>query len=190
MSEPKYKNLDKYEDSQSNFAKKKDLINHRAAIGIAISASSLIETYKINYLDNTEFLIRYSGLNVKKYSQKLKSLGFRSYKSVKWGLDKKTTLGFDLMHFAGLATVFRLPISFLINFNFNEYDLDVLIEKLVDFKCYQNCFAPDRKPKSAKKDPFAISKTDTVRKAMVRKNARKKGNNPKLMVNVYNIISR
>lgn len=190
MSEPKYKNLRRYQDTDSNLAKKKDLINHRAAIGIAISASSLIEIYKINYLDNTEFLIKYSGLNVKKYSQKLKSLGFRSYKSVKWGLDKKTTLGFDLMHYAGLATVFRLPIAFLINFNFREFDIEILKEKLIGYKCYPNCFASDRKPKSATKEPFAISKKEAITKAMVRNNARKRGNNPKLMVNVHNIIHK
>jgi hypothetical protein len=98
----------------------------------------LIDVYKINFVDNFEYLTKYTGMTNKNYKKRLESMGAKISLGTITHIKNKKLIGFDLIHIAALANIFRLPVTLLLNYNL--YDLKDF--KPEDYGLYKGMFSP------------------------------------------------
>ena len=138
MDNIKKNKLEKY-DGQGSVASEKVRRNYNVNPEIMLAASAYIDVYRQNYLDNSHSLIQFTGLTERQYSNRLKSLGCRSFRSIKYAIQKQENLGFDMIHFAGMCMIFKIPFDMCKNLNFKIKKVD-----FTKFGLTKDCYSSTR----------------------------------------------
>jgi hypothetical protein len=89
---------------------------------LAEQHSSLIEVYRLNYIENLSYLLSYTGMSKKQYSRRMKAAGVRNGISMYNAIVRQTVLGFDIIVVAALAQVFKLPTTLILNHKIAEIE--------------------------------------------------------------------
>lgn len=164
-------------DLSETVASKKDLVKYHANANVIKTISLSIDVFRDNYLDNTEALLKHTGITERQYSNRLKSLGCRSYRSIKYAIIKKSNMGLDIIHFAAMASFFKIPIGecMMRNFIFEKIDLHKR------YNIHPNSLYHGKKVRteSARK-----VKAKTIAEKMQRKKKENKAKYPKKHVNL------
>jgi hypothetical protein len=74
-----------------------------------------IEPYRVRFVMNLEYLLAYTGMSTRQYKRRVSSCGVKSGVSAMYGVKNRNVQGFDMIHFAAMADVFKLSIHLLMN---------------------------------------------------------------------------
>jgi hypothetical protein len=116
--------VDKYIDGKNVVSDSVQRKQKRYGINnsMAEQHSSLIEVYRMNYIENLSYLLSYTGMSKKQYSLRMRAAGVRNGISMYNAIMKKTVLGFDIIVVAALAQTFKLPTTLLLNHRISEIE--------------------------------------------------------------------
>ena len=147
--------------------------------------SSIIDIYRINYLNNLQYILEFTGLTLSNYTNTQKSKGIKAAMTNILSHANGAMLGFDMMLFAALSSEFKIPVSLLINYDLRKEGVD-----LTDYGLRKNS---NLNPKYKKKD---ISfKTESARPLIknritrITNAAKDRANNPIRTFNAYALIN-
>jgi hypothetical protein len=145
---------------------------------------SLIHIYKMNYVENLDYLLSYTGLKKKTYKNRLASMGVRNGIAVYQLIKTNRIVGFDIIVVASLANIFRLPTSLLLNYSLR--DIEGFVPE--DYGIYRNMYKSNSN-KPTRNDLLVSPKSsESVYKKMFKKKASEESNNPKGVANIWNYV--
>lgn len=129
-----------YSDRNTNeehdeFYLKKEGINVDAFKMISV----LIEPYRVRFVLNLEYLLKYTGMTTRQYKERVSSCGVKSGIGAAYRIRNRSIQGFDMIHFAALSDVFKLSLDLLMNHVIEELVNDGEL-RLEDYGVYRNKF--------------------------------------------------
>lgn len=146
--------------------------------------ASLIDIYKINFVENFEFLLEYTGMTKKQYKKRMESYGLKSPLGTILYIKNRKLLGFDLIYIAQLANMFKLPTSLLLNYNLKNVEGFVPEEYGIHKDMYKNRIAA----KNVIDSVSVKASTFSVYKKIHKEKALKKSNYPPGVINLLAYI--
>ena len=98
-----------------------------------------LEPYRVRFVMNLEYLLAYTGMSTRQYKKMVAACGVKSGVSAMYGVRNRNVQGFDMIHFAAMADVFKLRMELLMNESIGH-----LVESgelvLEDYGIYRNKF--------------------------------------------------
>jgi len=73
--------------------------------------------YQIRFLQNTNFLLSYTGMDTKSLASRIKAFGCPSPLATMKRIEKNDNIGMDMIHFASVAKVFGIPFDLIHDFD-------------------------------------------------------------------------
>jgi len=144
----------------------------------------LIDIYKINFVENFEFLIEYTGMTRKQYKRLMESYGLKSPLGTISYIKKRKLLGFDILYVAQLANTFKLPTSLLLNYHLKNVEGFIPEE----YGIHRNMYRQKMTPKNIIDTVSVKASTRSVYKKIHKERALKKSNYPPGVVNLLSYI--
>ena len=74
-----------------------------------------LEPYRVRFVLNLEYLLAYTGMTTRQYKKRVAACGVKNGVSAMYGVKNRNVQGFDMIHFAAMADVFKLSIHLLMN---------------------------------------------------------------------------
>ena len=81
------------------------------------SVSASLMPYQIRFLQNTNFLLSYTGMDTKSLASRIKAFGCPSPLATMKRIEKNDNIGMDMIHFASVAKVFGIPFDLIHDFD-------------------------------------------------------------------------
>lgn len=147
--------------------------------------SSVIDIYKLNFVNNFEYILRYTKLTTKAYNSIMKSMFVRGTNAYIHGICTGNVLGFDLFFAAAFASFFKLPVSLVIGVNIKEKGI-----RLEDYGIERDMYIRKAYRRSTKRQ--VLKETPIV--ALAKKNmieaAKRRAKSPARLLNVFDSVKR
>lgn len=98
-----------------------------------------LEPYRVRFVINLEYLLAYTGMTTRQYKKRVAACGVKNGVSAMYGVRNRNVQGFDMIHFAAMADVFKLSIHLLMNESVPELveSGDLVLE---EYGVYRNKF--------------------------------------------------
>lgn len=107
---------------------------------VYLDVSEAIEIFKIDFIDNIEYLLEYTKLPKASFYREMSRYGVPSFKKKMDEIKEGKRIGFDIYYVAAVSKVFQLPVKLILNYNIRIKRID--LEK---YGIYQNCYKVTRK---------------------------------------------
>jgi len=113
------------DDNNLSFAVKRKR-KGRSPNNYALQVSAMLDIYRINFVENLRYILKYTGMSLKGYHALLLSCGIKGMKTSLNDIKKAEYLGFDLFIVAAAAGIFRLPVELLFLCNIRHEKINLL----------------------------------------------------------------
>lgn len=113
-------------------------VNYDAG-AIADEVSNTIDIFRIDFFNNIEYLLKYTGLKRASFHKEMRRHGVKSSMLTLSKIKEKKVFGFDLYLVAAAAHIFKIPVKVILNMDIEKKELD-----LEPYGLYERCYVGKR----------------------------------------------
>ncbi len=109
-------------------------VNYNAG-AIAEEISNTLDIFRIDFFNNIEYLLKYTGLKRASFHKEMRRHGVKSSLLALNKIRDKKVFNFDLYIVGAAAHIFKVPIKVILNMDIEKKELD-----LEPYGLYENCY--------------------------------------------------
>lgn len=145
----------------------------------------VLQIFKIDFLDNIDYLLQYTKLSKSSYLKEMSRYGIPSFQKKMTDLRNGKKYGLELYYIAATAKIFGLPVKLILNYNLKIKQID-----LTKYGLYPDCYRTKKRSswdgtKTSTELTEPHPRSLTKKKERLIEKAKEKSNNPQPTYNFW-----